>query len=82
MSQKNIEFKSHKVYSHDEKKIRSSHSKIKKSMADQLRGEIRLLIEKQDEAKAEARKSVEEHEFYKAKGKVYESETEFHWMSY
>ena len=67
MSQKNIEFKSHKAESHDEKKIRSSqHSKIKKSMADQLRGEIDTLIQKQDKAKAEARKSVEEHKFYEA----------------
>ena len=83
MSQKNIEFKSHKAESHDEKKIRSSqHSKIKKSMADQLRGEIRLLIQKQDEATAQAWKSVEEHERYKAKGKIYESEAEFHWMFY
>lgn len=51
MSQKNIEFKSHKAESHDEKKIRSSQqSKMKKNMADQLRGEIRLLIQKQHEA--------------------------------
>jgi hypothetical protein len=83
MSRKNIEFKSHKAESLNEKKIRSSqYSKIKKSMADQLRGEIRLLIQKQDEAKAEAWKSVEEHERYKAKGKIYESEAEFHWLSY
>lgn len=51
-------------------------------MADQLRGEIRVLIQKQDEAKAETRKSVEEYEYYNAKGKVYESEAEFHWLSY
>ena len=83
MSQKNIESKSHKAESHEEKKIRSSqHSKIKKSLADQLRGEIDTLIQKQDKAKAEARKSVEEHEFYNTKGKAYESEAEFHWMSY
>ena len=83
MSQKNIEFKSHKAESHDDKNIRSSqHSKIKKSMADQLRGEIDILIQKQDKAKAEAWKSVEEHERYKAKGNIYESEAEFHWLSY
>jgi hypothetical protein len=51
-------------------------------MADQLRGEIETLIQKQKKAKAEARDSVEEHEFYKAKGKAYESEAEFHWLSY
>lgn len=51
-------------------------------MADQLRGEISLLIQKQDKAEAEARKSLERHEYYKAKGKVYESEAEFHWRSY
>lgn len=52
MSQKNIKFKSHKAESHDEKKIVSSqHSKIKKTMADQLRGEIDTLIEKQRKAK-------------------------------
>ncbi len=44
MPQKNIEFKSHKAESHDEKKNRSSqHSQIKKSMADQLRSEIKTL---------------------------------------
>lgn len=51
-------------------------------MADQLRGEIDILIQKQDKANAEAWKSVEEHERYKAKGKIYESEAEYHWMSY
>lgn len=67
MSSKNIELKSHKAESHDEKKIRSSqHSKIKKSMADQLRGEIRLLIPKQDEAGAETRKSYEKYKYWKA----------------
>lgn len=72
MSQKNIQSKSHKAESHDEKKIRSSqHSKIKKSIADQLRGQIDILIQKQDKAKSEAWKSVEEYERYKAKGKPF-----------
>jgi hypothetical protein len=62
MSQKNIEFKSHKAESHDEKKIRSlQHSKIKKSIADYLWREIHLLIQKQDAAEAETRKSYEKY---------------------
>ena len=45
MTQKSIEFKNHKAESYDAKKIRySQHSKIKKSMADQLRGEIYTLL--------------------------------------
>ena len=67
MLQKNIEVKSHKAESHDEKKIRSSqHSKLKKSIADQLRGEIDKLIQKQDKAKAETWKSYEEFKKWKA----------------
>ena len=62
MSQKNIEFKIHKGESNDEKKIISSqHSKIKKSMADQLRGEIHLLVQKQHEAEAETWKCYENY---------------------
>ena len=49
-------------------------------MADQLRGEIRLLIHKQDEARVETRKSYEEHQFWK--NKKNEAEAEFHWLSY
>ena len=45
MSKKNIEFMSHKTYSQDEKKTRcSQHSKDKKSMADHLKQEIDILI--------------------------------------
>ena len=58
MLEKDSELKSHKAVSLDEKEIRSSqHSKIKKSMADQLRLEIRLLIQKQEEADSETWKS-------------------------
>ena len=54
MSQKNIDFKRHKAVSHDEKNTRSlQHSKLKKAMADQLRGEIDGLIQKQNKAIAE-----------------------------
>ena len=49
-------------------------------MADQLRGEIRLLIQKQDEARAETWKSYEEYEKWKAKRN--EAETDFHYASY
>jgi flagellar hook-basal body complex protein FliE len=67
MSHKDIEFNSHKAESHDEKKIRSSqHSKINKSMADQLRGEIDTLIENQDKAEAETWKSHARFEKFKA----------------
>lgn len=60
MSQKNICFKSHKAESLDEKKIRSSQfSKIKKVMADQLRGEIDILIEKQHKAEVETLRSYD-----------------------
>lgn len=65
MSLKNIQFKSHKSESDDDE------MKIKKSIADQLRGQIDILIQKQDKAKSEAWKSVEEHERYKAKGKPF-----------
>ena len=81
MSQKNIEFKSHKATSHDEKKIRSSqHSKIKKSMADLLRGEIDTLIPKQDKASAETWKFYQEYQKWKAEGN--EAEAEFYYGSY
>lgn len=81
MSQKNIEIKSHKAQSHDEKKIGASqHSKIKKSMADQLRGEIDTLIQKQDKAKAETRKSYDEYKFWKSQSN--QAEAEFHYGSY
>lgn len=53
--------------------IFAQHSKIKKSIADQLRAEIDELIKKQDKSRIAARKSVEEHEYFKAKGAVYES---------
>ena len=57
MSQKNIDFKRHKAVSHDEKNTRSSqHSKLKKAMADQLRGEIDRLIQKKNIARSEIRK--------------------------
>lgn len=49
-------------------------------MADQLRGEIRLLIQKQDEAKAETRKSYDEYKFWKSQSN--EAEAEFHYGSY
>jgi RNA binding exosome subunit len=84
MSHENIEFNSHKVESHkveghDEKKIRSSqHSKINKSMADQLRGEIDTLIENQDKAKDETWKSHARFEKFKAREK--ENEAIFHWI--
>ncbi len=69
MSSKNIRLKSHKVESLDEKKIRSSqHSKIKKSMADQLRGEIDTLLQKQHKAKDERRRCYEDYEMLKAEG--------------
>ena len=81
MSQKNIYLKSHKAQSHEQKKTRSSqHSKIKENMADQLRGDIRQLIQKQDEAKAETRKSYDEYKFWKSQNN--EAETEFHYGSY
>lgn len=77
MSQKNIEFKSHKAQSHDEKQIRSSqHSKIKKNIIDQLRGEIDTLIQKQDQAKAETWKSYQEYKKWKVQKN--EAEAEFH----
>ncbi len=83
MSNKNIEFRSHKAESHDEKQIKSSqHSKIKKNMADKLRAEMDTLIQKQKKAKAEAWEFVEEHQRYKAKGIAFESEAEFYWKSY
>ena len=45
MPHKSIEEKIHKSESHDAKKIRSlRQSKIKNSMADQLRGEIYTLL--------------------------------------
>ena len=76
MSQKNIEFKSH-----DEKETRSSqHAKNKKSMADQLRGEIRLLVQKQDKARAERWKCFEEYKKLKSQGE--EKEAEFEYKSY
>jgi hypothetical protein len=69
MSQNNIELKIHKAESHDEKKITfSQHSKIKKNRADQLRGEIRGLIQKQDESEAETWKSHARFEKFKAQG--------------
>jgi|688.fasta_scaffold1276971_1 hypothetical protein len=74
MSQKNIEFKSHKkspkaLSNDDEKKISSSqHSRIKKSMANQLRGEIDTLLLKQKKARAETRKSYEENKKWEALG--------------
>lgn len=81
MSQKNIEFKSHKAQSHDEKKIRSSqHSKIKKSMADQLREEIDTLIKKQKKAKVETWESYQEYKNWKAQGN--DTEADFHYQSY
>ncbi len=49
-------------------------------MADQLRGEIDTLIQKQDKAKAETRKSYGEFEFWKSKSN--EAEVEFHYGSY
>ena len=69
MSQKNIDFKSHKAESLNEKKNRSSqHSKFKKSMADQLRAEIRLLIQKKDFSDVETLKSYKNYEKWKTIG--------------
>ena len=45
-------------------------------------GDIRLLIQKQDEARLEIRKYVEDHEYFKAKGKGYESEADYQWRTY
>lgn len=51
-----------KVMSHDDKQIKSSqYSKNKKELADEMREEIRILIQKQDDARIQARKSVEEN---------------------
>lgn len=47
MSEKNIEFKSKKAKSHDEKKMDSSkHSKMMKSMTEKLTAEIDVLAAK------------------------------------
>lgn len=81
MSQKNIEINSHKAESHDDKKIRSSqHSKIKKSIADQLRGEIDNLIGKQRKAEVQALRSYELYETWKSKKN--EAEAEFNYGCY
>ena len=81
MLQKNFEVKSHKAESHDVKKIQSSqHSKNKKNMADQLRREIELLIEKQHKAKKERWNCLEEYNKLKAKGEV--KDADFQYMSY
>ncbi len=49
-------------------------------MADQLRADIRLLIQKQDEAEAETRKSYKRYKYWKAQGN--EAEAEFNYRSY
>ena len=75
MPQKNIKFKSQKAESHDEKKCRSSqHSKIKKDIADQLRREIDVLVQKQDTARAGSWKFYEQYKKWKAEGNEAESE--------
>jgi hypothetical protein len=51
MSQKNIEFKSRKVKSHDEKEIRfSQHKRNKKDIIKNLEAEIPEIKKKKDEA--------------------------------
>ena len=81
MSQKNIVFNRHKAYSQDEKKTRSSqHSKIKKSVTDQLKEEIDILIINQDKATAETWKSHARFKMFKSYGN--ESEADFQWMLY
>ena len=81
MSKKNIVFKRHKTYSQDEKKTRSSHhSKINKSIIDQLKEEVNILINNQDKAEAEVRKSHARFEMFKSQGN--ERGAAFEWMLY